>query len=94
MLANLVFADSGALVGEAGSLAALTATQAYSRDFEAEADHRAVKLMQASGLGIEPFITVMTKLGRHCGDACDSEGIWDSHPPMKERIESLEGLKP
>ncbi len=94
MLANVVFADSGSLIGEVGSLAALTATQAYSRDFEAEADLRGAQLMQASGIGIEPFIAIMTKLGRHCGDACETTGLWDSHPAMPDRIDSLRELQP
>lgn len=94
LLANIVFADSGSLISEAGSLAALTAGQAYSRGFEAEADRRAVALLGNAGMEVEPFIAVMTKLGRNCGPSCDSDSLWVAHPPMSERIETLRSLQP
>ncbi len=94
LLANIVFADSGSLISEAGSLAALTAGQAYSRSFEAEADRRAVVVLRKAGMEVEPFIAVMTKLGRHCGPSCDRDSLWAAHPPMSERIETLRSLEP
>lgn len=89
LLATATFGDTGTLIDQVAALAAVGATQGYSRDFEAEADLRGLEILRGAGFPAEPYLAIMERLRRECGAPCEDEGFWASHPPMRERLDAL-----
>lgn len=82
---SLVVGDASELITEAAALPAMMLDNAYSRDFEREADSEAVRLLRDTGHDPEGFARMMAAFRDHCG-GCGSGGWLSSHPSWEERI--------
>ena len=61
------------------------ATMAHSRDFEREADRRAVAMLGAAGIGTEGLIDFFARMEARRGDPSGLLAYAASHPPSAER---------
>lgn len=87
------------MLGDVSSVLALAPTvllsQAYSREFEREADRYAIAMMQANSLPLAPMATLFERMALHGDEGADEEeeGEWgnylSSHPADGERINAL-----
>jgi predicted Zn-dependent protease len=88
MLLTLVTGDVSQVAAVVSALPAMLIEAGYSRDFEREADARAVSLLNAMGVPpshLARFLERMqAKLGKESGPS------WlASHPPTKERMQAI-----
>ena len=80
-------------VEELTTLAIVVASKGYSRDFEREADLRGAEIFGAIGGEPEDLAAALERLGRVCGESCQENNLFASHPGIQERIEALEALE-
>ncbi len=107
---SLLSAAVVVMVGDVSSVSSLVTALpvmltelGYSRDFEREADAHAVATLQAQGIDVEVFASVLARLDRalHCEDAetCEraEDPRWSSylstHPPTPERLRWIRALE-
>ncbi|MGE0747341.1 MAG: M48 family metallopeptidase [Rhodospirillales bacterium] len=83
---SLAVGDVGAVTEEAIGVPALLLSRSYSRDFEREADRRAMALMAAAGMDTRALAELWRTLGDACGKGCGRSGWLDTHPGIEERI--------
>ena len=94
--AGLVSAGVGLMLGDTSSWLAtvpvLLGQQAYSRDFEREADDEAVRVMQAAGLPPQAMVVFFDRLADERRKDATDKRVWAlpiaiaSHPDDAERI--------
>lgn len=80
LLASLV--TGGSTIADA---AVWFATMAHSRDFEREADARAVAILGSAGLGTQGLIDFFERMEKHGGEPGGLLAYVMSHPPSAER---------
>ena len=86
----LVLDDAASLAEELAAASGTLLNLAYTREFEAEADTEAKRLLKRSGRSVEPLAHMLNRLADHCGEACTTTPQWFStHPPFPTRIETL-----
>jgi len=86
----LVLDDAASLAEELAAASGTLLNLAYTREFEAEADVEAKRLLDRTGRSGEPLATMLQRLAEHCGDACTAAPEWFStHPSFPARIEKL-----
>jgi predicted Zn-dependent protease len=80
-------ADAASLSVAVAGLPAMLATMEYSREFEAEADDYAFRLLQGAGISPLAFATIMERLQRELETDEDQElPFLSTHPGTTERI--------
>ena len=80
--------DMAELTELALALPAFIVEMGYSRDFEREADARAIELMHHLGEDPSHLADMFELLGEDCGKAC--EGNWlSSHPDIPDRVMTI-----
>jgi beta-barrel assembly-enhancing protease len=95
-----VASDEYGSAGMAQSLVAKLADAAYknildnkfSRDDEGEADDKGVHLASKVGYAATGLATALTRLSDRNKDAKEPNGLFASHPVIKERIDKIERL--
>ncbi len=63
--------------------------QAYSRDFEREADVRATEILKLSGRDPDALADMLEALAKDCGASCDTIPWLSNHPGIAERVRSI-----
>jgi Zn-dependent protease with chaperone function len=86
----------GDFSGVLASVPAALLDASYSREFEAEADRYAAKLLLSNGASPERLATALEKLGQSHGvDAHDKKkDYFDSHPGIAERAALMRAMAP
>ena len=64
----------------------------FSRDDEGESDEKGVVLANSVGYAASGLISALTKLSDRNKDAKEPNGMFASHPAMKDRISRIESL--
>lgn len=91
LMLTVVVEDVAAIGDLAATIPAVLVDAGYSRQFETEADSRAVAILRAAGRDPAAVPTALAKLAEMCDDAC--EGGWlDTHPGIQERVEETRVL--
>lgn len=86
----LVLDDAASLAEELAAASGALLNLAYTREFEAEADAEAKRIMALTGRSVEPLVRMLDRLAQHCGEACTAAPEWFStHPSFPARIETL-----
>lgn len=89
VLASLVLGDVSSWSSLAGALPTMLAQNAYSREFEVEADAYAAMYLTDQGLGVEPMKEALLLLHEEAGDI-PAEDILSTHPSLRVRVELLD----
>lgn len=92
-LSFVMFLATGDLTGFADQVNVVGITLldlSYSRNFEREADRRALVLLKSVGRKPEPLAELLTELSKDCA-FCETHVWLASHPPTAERIRAIRG---
>jgi Zn-dependent protease with chaperone function len=85
----VIFGDPGTALDEMTGLAALALDLSYSRGFEAEADARAVELLEATGRSPDDLARLLAVFARQA-ETDDAVSRWlSTHPQLSDRVETL-----
>lgn len=85
----LITGDASSLLDDAGTLPVMMLQLSYAREFEREADGRAVALLRATGRTPEGLIALFERIDRACPEPCPDTTWLSSHPATRERIDAL-----
>lgn len=85
----LITGDASSMLEETSAMPAMLLHLSYSREFEREADARAVTLLRATGRSPAGLVELFERLDRPCGEDCPDSSWLSSHPATRERIEAL-----
>jgi Zn-dependent protease with chaperone function len=92
----LLLGDVSAVAGLAATVPTVLLHNAYSRDFEREADRFAFDLLQRAGRSPREFAQALTRLedaaSRHGGS--DVPSFVSTHPSTKERVRAARDATP
>jgi len=80
-----VTGDIASTTSLAASAPALLLQTKYSRDYEREADHFAIDLLQQTGISPQNFAAILERLERKHGKRTGLPTFLSSHPPTAER---------
>lgn len=87
-VASVAIGDVGSVVDQLVALAGIGLANAYSREFEREADAVAVAALRRVGAAPRAFADTLAALHKSCGAKCDG-GWLATHPGLQERIEAI-----
>jgi Zn-dependent protease with chaperone function len=92
-LTLFIFGDLTSLSHIFVSLPVVLINSAYSRDFETEADAKAVTYLRRIHVPPEALVEMLDLLERECGTRCaEAPGWLSNHPLMPERLAALRAL--
>jgi predicted Zn-dependent protease len=86
LMVALVFGDAGSMIDQLAAAFGLVVANAYSRDFEREADQIAAGILRGLGIPTEDLARLLERLGM--GEA-EGLGWLGTHPEGAERAREL-----
>lgn len=90
LIASLVVGTDDTLMEELAALATSLSSSGYSREFEADADSFAARLLVTAGRPQGDLADAFQALLDDCGKACEKDDGWfSSHPALEDRIKAL-----
>ena len=65
--------------------------RSFSRDFETEADADAAAILNRMGMDPTALVDLLRRVQENCDGACEETSLFDTHPGLRDRLETVSG---
>lgn len=89
IMVSVIADDGSGLFEEVAAFPTLLIDQAYSRNFEIQADDRAIEILVGQGRDTDAFAEMLELIMAECGDRCGGAEWLASHPATSGRIDRI-----